>query len=172
MPSSINEAPEAPVLFQSPTYGSVTLEALFSRMHDFQQEQHNASYRLLLGTDSLGGANGDAVLVTALVFHRVGNGGMYFWRRQRFQHLVTLRQRMYQEALCSVDMAKLLLAHQASQDLLLGDIEIHVDIGHQGPTREMIREIVGMVKAHGFPVKTKPFSVAASSVADRHTIPA
>lgn len=159
-------------LYHSPTYGPLTLDGLLDRMFAFQQLQPEAGYRLLIGTDSLPGVNGQAVLVTAMVFQRVGNGGLYVWHRQRFQHLVTLRQRMVQEALCSVEKARMFLAHPASEKLLIGDLEIHVDIGHRGPTREMIKEIVGMVTAHGFPVKTKPYAVAASTIADRHTVPA
>ena len=49
------------------------------------------------------------------------------------------------------------------------DVEIHVDIGQKGPTRELIAEVVGMIRGNGFNVKTKPDAFGASSVADRHT---
>ena len=49
------------------------------------------------------------------------------------------------------------------------DVEIHVDIGSIGETKEMINEVVGMVRSSGFLVKTKPYSYGASKVADRHT---
>lgn len=157
--------------FHSPTVGVVTLKQALGHMAEFQQERPLAHYRLLIGTDSLPSAVGAAVLVTAVVFLREGNGGIYFWHRQRYDHLNTLRLRMYQEALTSIDVARLFVAHPECLELLSSDIEIHVDIGHRGPTRDMIREIVGMVKANGFPVYTKPNAVAASTVADRHTIP-
>ena len=48
------------------------------------------------------------------------------------------------------------------------DFEIHIDVGPLGPTREMIREVVGMVNGNGFTAKTKPESWGASSVADKH----
>jgi len=48
------------------------------------------------------------------------------------------------------------------------DLEIHIDVGPLGPTREMIREVVGMVNGNGFTAKTKPESWGASSVADKH----
>jgi len=46
------------------------------------------------------------------------------------------------------------------------DLEIHTDIGQVGETKEMIKEIVGMVKGNGFEVKIKPESFGATSVAD------
>lgn len=49
------------------------------------------------------------------------------------------------------------------------DLEIHIDVGNVGKTREMIREVVGMVVGSGFTAKTKPDSWAASSVADKYT---
>lgn len=49
------------------------------------------------------------------------------------------------------------------------DFEIHIDVGALGPTREMIKEVVGMVTGNGFVAKTKPESWGASSVADKHT---
>ena len=49
------------------------------------------------------------------------------------------------------------------------DFEIHVDVGTVGPTRELIKEVTGMVRANGFSVKTKPESWGASTIADKHT---
>ena len=46
------------------------------------------------------------------------------------------------------------------------NLEIHTDIGQVGETREMIKEIVGMVRGNGFEVKIKPEAFGASSVAD------
>ncbi|MCK4816393.1 hypothetical protein KA005_11550, partial [bacterium] len=48
------------------------------------------------------------------------------------------------------------------------DLEIHIDVGPLGPTREMIREVVGMVNGNGFTAKTKPEAWGASTVADKH----
>ena len=49
------------------------------------------------------------------------------------------------------------------------DFEVHIDVGENGATREMIQELVGVVRANNFEAKTKPDSYAASKVADRHT---
>ncbi|RYD04208.1 hypothetical protein N752_15295 [Desulforamulus aquiferis] len=49
------------------------------------------------------------------------------------------------------------------------NVEIHIDVGRQGETKDLIREVVGMVTGSGFQAKIKPDSFAASSVADRYT---
>ena len=48
-------------------------------------------------------------------------------------------------------------------------LEIHIDVGEQGPTREMIKEVVGMVNGNGFEARTKPEAFGACCVADKHT---
>jgi hypothetical protein len=78
---------------------------------------------------------------------------------------------MYAEALSSISMAQHLERVTALRTLIRSKIEIHVDVGQDGPTRDMIQELVGMIIAHGYAAKTKPESFAASKVADRHTIP-
>ena len=46
---------------------------------------------------------------------------------------------------------------------------IHADVGEQGKTKEMVREVVGLIKSNGFEPRIKPMSFAASVVADRYT---
>lgn len=158
-------------IFHSPSLGQLTTAALIGRIKQFVGDNTDKAYRLIIGTDSLPNMDGQVYLVTAIVLHRVGSGGIYFWQRQLTDRIHTLRDRMYAEALHSVSMAQRLEQSPALTELLQEKIEIHVDVGEFGPTREMIQELVGMVIAHGYDVKTKPESFAASKVADRHTIP-
>lgn len=157
--------------FNSPTHGSVDQARVVTQMREFVQLNTERDYRLIIGSDSLPGNDGHAYVVTAIVLHRVGNGGIYFWRRQLSHKLHTLRDRMYAEALASIAMAQQLEAVPELKPLLKHTIEIHVDVGEDGPTRAMIQELVGMIIAHGYTPRTKPESFGASKVADRHTIP-
>ncbi len=157
--------------FHSPSIGSVTPDALVTRIRDFVAANTDKNYRLIIGTDSLPNARGDVYLVTAIVLHRVGNGGIYFWQRTLTRKMQNLRDRMYAEALASISTAQLLEQAVGKSLIAQRQIEIHVDVGEFGPTREMIQELVGMIVAYGYSAKTKPESFAASKVADRHTIP-
>ncbi|OGH30159.1 MAG: hypothetical protein A3F30_00705 [Candidatus Levybacteria bacterium RIFCSPHIGHO2_12_FULL_37_12] len=49
------------------------------------------------------------------------------------------------------------------------NLEIHIDVGEHGDTRDMIKEVVGMVTGNGYVAKTKPEAYGASYVADKHT---
>ena len=64
-------------------------------------------------------------------------------------------------------LAQLKSSMKVSQELNY-DFQIHIDVGQNGPTREMIKEVIGMVRGNGFRAKIKPDSYAASHVADRY----
>ncbi|MBI3572901.1 MAG: ribonuclease H-like YkuK family protein [Candidatus Kerfeldbacteria bacterium] len=157
--------------FHSPTLGQINQGVLVNRVREFVAAEQERNYRLIIGTDSLPNLDGQVYLVTAIVLHRVGNGGIYFWQRHLTKKMHSLRDRMYAEALASISMAQHLEHLPTLAPMLRDNIEIHVDVGEFGPTREMIQELVGMIVAHGYSAKTKPESFAASKVADRHTIP-
>ena len=44
---------------------------------------------------------------------------------------------------------------------------IHADVGKNGATKDMIKEVTGLILGNGFTPMIKPESFAASSVADR-----
>lgn len=157
--------------YHSPTYGTLNLTQVADQMRHFVIGDTNRQYRLIIGSDSLPGRDGRVYVVTAIVLQRVGSGGIYFWRRELADTIFTLRDRMYAEALASIAMAQHLERQDDLRQLLANHIEIHVDVGQDGPTRAMIQELVGMIVAHGYQARTKPESFAASKVADRHTIP-
>jgi predicted RNase H-related nuclease YkuK (DUF458 family) len=137
----------------------------------YVQGDQKRNYTIVVGTDSQRYARTD--FVTAIVVHRVGAGGRYFWVREQKDNIPSLRQRIYLEALKSLEIAQLLTkaVYQAVKDTpeVRFNIEIHVDIGENGKTREMIKEVVGMIRGNGYEVKTKPFGYGAFVVADRHT---
>ncbi|OGG03897.1 hypothetical protein A2W14_05500 [Candidatus Gottesmanbacteria bacterium RBG_16_37_8] len=155
--------------FNSPTYGVLSLVKLRRKALEFIESAPEYQYRLVIGTDSQP-KNGHGVdFVTAIVIHRVGYGGIYFWRRIIDSKTYVLRSRIYQEAALSLACADEVLALLKNDGITKYDVEIHVDIGSIGETKEMINEVVGMVRSCGFNVKTKPHSYGASKVADRHT---
>lgn len=151
------------------SYGGTKLTAdeVVSEVIDFMNQAPESAYKVMIGTDSLLYEKTKADFVTAVVVHRVGNGGRYFWRREELTGFHTLRDRMLREALMSLDIAKDILACLKSQKAPEFSFEIHVDIGQNGETKVMIQELVGMIRANNFEVRTKPDSYAASSVADK-----
>ncbi|MBI4094523.1 MAG: ribonuclease H-like YkuK family protein [Candidatus Liptonbacteria bacterium] len=165
-----------PEFFNSSFGLKLTPDQVAEELVRFMEADRRRRYQITIGTDSERLAGGSADFVTAVVIHRVGNGGRYFWRRIQFGRFRTLRDRIIKEVLLSLEVAKKIL-QSLERELALPpedrlalewDFEIHADIGENGETKAMIQEVVGMIRAHNFEAKTKPGSYAASSVADRH----
>lgn len=159
-------------IFCSPTKGRMKLLRVTKEIAGFINEDTEAQYRVIVGTDSSGDKRAD--FVTAIIVYRVGKGGRYFWKKingGKVYHL--LRDRIYQEVSLSLQTAQDLL-EQLKSSLKIDcqadyDFQIHIDVGRKGPTREMIKEVVGMVRGNGFRAKIKPESYAASKIADKYT---
>lgn len=156
-------------MFHSPTYGNLNLSQVREKTLAFMEQGPEAKYRIVIGTDSAPGKKGTTDFVIALVVHRIGRGAIYFWKRIVEKKKLVLRQKIYQEAALSLEYAEKILNVFAHDGINRYDVEIHVDVGKFGETREMISEVVGMIRGSGFLVKTKPESYAASTVADRYT---
>jgi len=155
-------------IFRSSTGDEVSVSRIVSEILSFMRADVKRHYKIIVGSDSALYPDKSADFVTAIVIHRVGNGGRYFWRRMEIEKLYTLRDRMIQEVLLSIEVAKKLLEVLKSMNAPTFDFEIHADIGENGETKEMLNEITGMIRAYNFEARTKPLSYAASKVADRH----
>ena len=160
--------------FHSPTKGVVTNSDMVSLISSFVDEEPRSFYRLVIGTDSqTRKSNGETEIdfVTAVIVHRIGRGARYFWRKEkRNGHPPVLRDKIYTETLMSLQTAQVIVPEiRKVVSPAKYDLEIHIDVGPLGPTRDMIREVVGMVNGNGYVAKTKPDSWGASSVADKHT---
>lgn len=158
--------------FNNPTKGSLSLDGVISEIANFIFEEPKRSYKLIVGTDS--NSKTDPDFVTAVTIHRIGSGGRYFWMRTTKENFSTPRQRIYEETMMSLNMAAI-LREKIEQRMFEvwpfnhEDLEIHTDLGQNGAMKEMIKEIVGMVRGSGFLIKIKPESFCASVIADKYT---
>ena len=157
-----------PTFFNSSLGLRLTVEETVQEIIRFMRADLRRHYRIMIGTDSERLAGNQADFVAAIVIHRVGNGGRYFWRRVETGKFYTLRDRIIKEVLISLDIARDVLAELRKFSLPEFDFEIHADIGENGPTSPMIQEVVAMIRANNFAARTKPESCAASHIADRH----
>jgi predicted RNase H-related nuclease YkuK (DUF458 family) len=157
-----------PDFFNSSLGMKITADEVVQEVIAFMRADATRKYKVTIGTDSelLNTKNAD--FVTAIVVHRIGNGGRYFWRRFELGKFHTLRDRIIREVLISLEVAQDVLTELKKSDLPEFEFEIHADIGVNGPTNAVIQEVMGMIRAHNFEAKMKPESYAASNVADRH----
>lgn len=146
---------------------------ILSAIFAFTEEDRDSEYRIIVGTDSEG--YGNVRYVSAVVVHRVGNGGRAFiCKNTVFTPNRALRQKIYNEALISISLAQELvpsLTDILGEEFVQDNLIIHIDVGQNGDTKDIIREVAGMATGYGFQVRTKPESFAASSVADKFCAP-
>ena len=165
------------IKFESITHGALSSEEVAEKIRKFLEDEPDGEYSLVIGTDShekngTNLSNRKINLVTAIVIHRRGFGGKYFWNRKYASNIHTLREKIYAETITSLDFASTfvpLLKKKLNGHSPTYNLEIHIDVGEHGDSRDMIKEVVGMVTGNGFVAKTKPEAYGASYVADKHT---
>jgi len=157
------------MFYQSPTYGKVDLQKLKEIVSDFMKGDKKARYEIIVGTDSQKVEGNKYDFVSALVIHRVGWGGIYFWKRVIQDKKISLKERIYQEATMSLETSENFVELFRTNGISKYNVQIHVDIGHNGETRDLITEVVGMIRGSGYEIKIKPYSYGASKVADKYT---
>lgn len=163
--------------FNSSTHGVVETGILLSIIKKFLEDYPKAEYSLVIGSDSAEKVDVKTQkrfidVITAIVVHRKGFGGKYFWFKKNGIKIHSLREKIYAETFASLNFAKdfvPVLKKSLNGNTPKYNLEIHVDVGEHGATREMLKEVIGMVTGNGFVAKTKPQSYAASYVADKHT---
>lgn len=160
--------------FNNPSLGKLTLTQVAAKITAFIKADSQCFYRLIIGSDSQERrTNGkkELNLVGTVVIYRQGKGGRYFYQKQKREKPHSLRDKIYTETLLSLEIAAKflpILNHQLNGKKSY-ELEIHIDVGRVGKTREMIKEVVGMVTGNGYVAKTKPESYGASKVADKYT---
>jgi predicted RNase H-related nuclease YkuK (DUF458 family) len=163
------------IFFNSSQGEKLTIKQVVFEIINFIKQDEKKHYKITIGSDSEVLPNLDADFVTAIVIHRIGNGGRYFWRRIKDGKFYNLRDRIIKEVVLSLELGKELLLELKKLSVLewpnnspQWDFEIHVDIGENGETKAMLQEVIGIVRAYDFLPVTKPQSYAASNVADRY----
>ena len=168
--------------FFSPSKGNMEFKEVLREIFDYISAEPEFFYDIVVGCDSP--SSDKPFFPIAIVVLRTGAGGRFFLKKmhyadnflKRFTNVKSnWKQRILQEVYLSCELA---LTLRESLETEFGKARplfnyqfayIHADVGEQGKTKEMVREVTGLIKANGFEPKIKPFSFAASVVADRFT---
>jgi len=152
----------------SPTHGRLAQLAVVTYLSRFVSDTQPGEYRLMVGSDSRPPVNAQTQIVTAIALIKRGDGGIFFVHRAPPRTFTSLHQRITAEVEASIRVAAWLRENSVIQPLSL-TLEVHLDIGEIGPTRELIRSLANQVNGHGYEAAWKPNSPAASCVAHRYT---
>ena len=162
--------------FVSPTNGTMTMEEVLEDLDQFIFAGPHEKFKLIIGTDSQPGnsytGKGKVAkrtcFVTAVIIHREGKGARYYYRKVYRHPFHSMKQRIMEETGISLELALSLIDRMATNYPELA-IEIHLDVGQKGRSKEIIQQVVGIITTNGFAAMVKPFSFGASKVADRYT---
>ncbi len=157
-------------LFYSESLGALTLDGVMREITALVARDPKRLYKIIIGSDSH--PSSPRSFVTAITVWRVGNGAVHFWTKSEVKKIGSMRDRIWQEAIASITLAqecRSLLREALGQEFFWEGNEIHVDIGMNGPTRDLVDSVVGMIKGYDFIPVIKPYAFGASCVADRHT---
>jgi len=140
----------------------VTMSEAVEKIAAFIKDSDN--FTIDIGTDSQ--TTDKTKFVTAIVCCKERKGGIFFYHSSTIDKVPILRNRIYMETGISVECANQLIDLFLENEMFY-TISIHSDVGPNGKTRDLIKEITGYVAAYGFDCKIKPNSMAASVVADK-----
>ncbi|OZM57204.1 hypothetical protein CIB95_06985 [Lottiidibacillus patelloidae] len=154
--------------FFSPSKGKISIQELLTELSLYIQDSSPSNYKIIIGTDSQTYKD-KTIFVTAVIIQRLGKGARFFYKKKKQKPIHDLRTRIYTETELSLKHLNSLKEKGLANLFAKYPVEVHVDIGRNGDTRQLIHEVVGWVTAVGYTAKIKPDSFGASSVADKFT---
>jgi len=159
--------------FYNPSRGYLSFEEMIDELLKYIQEKPDIFYDVIVGCDSSSSESPEFPL--AVVVLRTGAGGRFFlkkisYKNKKFYHWKT---RILEEILLSCGLALDLreaLQNKIASLAITPNYQfryIHADVGEVGQTKEMVKEVTGIIRGNGFEIELKPKAFAASNVADR-----
>ena len=137
--------------FKSPTYGILEKNEVFNYLKN-TIIKNNGNYKIIVGTDSQNTYKTKMVIVICLI--NEGKGGSFFYHIDWLPKIKDLNTKIYTETEKSLQIARELNKFFHKENIRT-NVEIHVDIGREGKTKDLIQSIIGWVTAEGFIAKIK-----------------
>ena len=163
--------------FFNPTKGAMKLSEVLDEMVAYIQEKPHRKYEVIVGCDS--SPSEEPTFPVAIVVLRKGEGGRFFLKKVHYQPTIkrfyNIHDRILEEVWLSCQLALWLRENfaarvkQEKKPLEYQFEYIHADVGENGLTKDMIKEVTGLIRGNGFEARIKPQSFAASCVADRYS---
>ncbi len=162
-------------IFTRPSGQKVTSKEIIDIITNYILENIHANYEITVGTDS---QNFDRTkMVEVIAVHRIGKGGIFFYNISYINKINNLRQKITEETQRSLTIADGLLEeleislidHNIDINELNMNFQIHCDIGQEGKTKTLIKEITNWVTSLGYICLIKPDSYTASGIANKYS---
>jgi len=162
--------------FFNPTKGNLKIEKALEEIVRYISEKPEKFYDVIVGCDS--SSSMEPHFPLAVVVLRMGEGGRFFLKKIAYKDRIfyNWKQRILEEVYLSCQFALYIrenfektIEKMGKSNLNYQFRYIHADVGDNGKTKDMIKEVTGLIRGNGFEPRIKPESFAASSVADRYS---
>lgn len=163
--------------FYNPSKGKLSFPEMIEEIKKYISEKPECFYDIIVGCDSSSGESPN--FPVAIVILRQGQGGRFFLKKVNYPPSIqkkfqNWKQRVLEEVLLSCELALHLRENFEKKVKNLSPPPkyqlryIHADVGENGSTKDMIKEVTGLIRGNGFEPKIKPEAYVASTVADRY----
>jgi len=161
--------------FYNITKGNLNFSQVIEEIFSYISEKPEKFYDIIVGCDSSSGET--PYFPVVIVVLRVGEGGKFFLKKISYKNrrFYNWKERILEEVLLSCELALLLKEEffkkmrELSKNFNCQIRYIHADVGENGATKDMVREVVGLIRGNGFEPKIKPEAFVATAVADRYS---
>ena len=165
--------------FRSPTFGRLTFDEMAAGLREEAGRNAANPLRICVGSDSEEVQDGVKFVAVVLVW-RVGRGARAYYYTETDNTIsmrdrkgsARFRERIFREVMMTATLAaelrSLLLEEFGGE--MPHDVEVHADVGENGQSSVMIKEVTGLLRGYGFAeekIFIKPHAFAAQTVADR-----
>ena len=150
----------------------ISLDEVAVNVYNYIREDETKVYSIFTGADSQR-EKGKTCYVTIVSVVREGCGGINFIFKTVTKERVTMRERIWNEAVSSVTTfnALIILLNKLGLESLdcVSYNQIHADVGLNGKSKELVNEITGYIEAFGFEAVIKPDAFVAQCIANKFT---
>ncbi|WBW95645.1 ribonuclease H-like YkuK family protein [Oceanirhabdus sp. W0125-5] len=150
---------------KSITYGEIDFKEVCNKIKLYTEKDIQSDYVISVGTDSQS-FNGITRMVSVITVIRKTKGGIFFYDITNLKKIYDLRQKLFTETQYSLDLA-IKVMEFIKKSKINACLEVHIDIGNDGDTNSLIKEIKGWVVGLGFKFCMKPDSYTSSTIADK-----
>ena len=159
--------------FFNPSKGNLRIDGVVQELFNYIFEKPEKFYDIVVGCDS--SSDEELHFPVVIVILRTGEGGRFFLKKISYKDrkFYSWKVRILEEVFLSCQLALYLRENfekkikRLKQKTNYQFCYIHADIGENGQTKSMIKEVTGLIRGNGFEPKIKPEAFAATTVADK-----
>lgn len=144
----------------------LTFNEALKQAIDYINEDTESEYEVMVGSDSLW-RPWHTVFATVFAVHRKGKGARFWYVRSKEKFPRNIPVRLKKEANDSVELMQALYDSEIMLLVPEENFSVHIDVGQNGESKQVINEIVGFVTGQGLKCEYKPNSAVATTCADK-----